>query len=162
MLTAKPFVALLLAGTMMTSLFATAPALAAASSSTSSTAVDQNFLEARQFHIENARLPGQASIRQSVTAWQISSGQWNGQSLAGLSVVLVQSISDDGQSVRHTNCYISHIASSAQRDALLSAFMASQPQFFATSNLQNMRIEPAAINLEIDGNSVTLHLGLIA
>jgi hypothetical protein len=155
--------ALLLAGAMITpSLMPSATYASAAATTTESTTPSENFLEARQYHIDNARLPGQASIRQSVTAWQISSGQWNGQSLAGLCVVLVQSTPEDGHGVRQTNCYISHIASSAQRDALLSAFMASQPQFFSTTRMQNMRIEPATINIELDGNSVMLHLGLIA
>lgn len=159
--TKASYVTLLAALLLLPSLALAAPTASTAGGETSAT-LGENFLQARQYQLENARLPGLDSIRQSVTAWQITSGQWNGQSLAGLALVLVQSQSDDGQSVRQTNCYISHLASPAQRDALLSAFITAQPQHFSTSQLQSMRIEPAAIAIESQGTTTTLHLGLIA
>src|ERR1043166_3733693 len=96
---------------------------------------DNNTLEARQFKIENARLPGQLSVRQSVTAWQVTQGTWNGQVLDGLCIVLVRSTSEDGRSSGSTNCYISHEATLAQRQALLGALVATQPQIMSGHNI---------------------------
>ncbi len=121
-----------------------------------------NLLEVRQFHVENARLPGQGSIRQTVTAWQVTAGTWNGVSLEGLAVVLVQSQSEENRGVRTMNCYISHTASVQQREALMSAFMSTQPEYFGAAQMQMMRMEPGVITIEVDGAMVTLHLGLIA
>ena len=69
----------------------------------------ENSLETRQFRMDNARLPGRLSARQSVVAWQVTQGTWNGQTLDGLSVVIVKSTNEDG----HTGnpavcCYFSH------------------------------------------------------
>lgn len=123
----------------------------------------ENSIETRQFRIENAQLPvtaGQHSTRQSVLAWQVTQGTWNGQNLDGLSIVFVQSTSDTGRSAAQASCYISHEASQAQRDALLSAFFAAQPQLAPVR--EGLRIEPAVISVEVEGQSVVLHLGLIA
>jgi hypothetical protein len=120
---------------------------------------ENNTLEARQFRIENARLPGRDSNHQTVTAWQVSTGTWNGQTLDGLSLVLVHS-TNEGRGSAQVNCYVSHEATPAQRDALLSAFMASQPQLFA--NHGAVQMEPAVITLEVEGLTVILHLGLVA
>ncbi len=141
------------------------PTLGFASASVSSdqtSAAPANYLEAHEYHFDNARIPGSGSVRQNVTAWQVSAGRWNGQSLNGLSIVLVESIAEDGRTPRQTNCYLSHFATGTQREALLSAFMSTQPEHFSSLQIQNMRVEPAAISIEIDGQSVTLHLGLIA
>jgi hypothetical protein len=122
--------------------------------------VDANSIEARQFRITNARLPGQASGRQTVTAWQVTTGSWNGQTLDGLSVVLVQSSTDIGRASGQVHCYVSHEATTAQREALLGAFLTAMPNVARDSDA--MRVEAAVITLEIDGQTVVLHLGLIA
>ena len=116
-----------------------------------------NSLELRQFRIDHARLPGPSSIRQSILAWQVTQGTWNGQILDGLSLVFVQSTSDDGRSSSFTNCYISHEASAAQREALRAAFISTQSGYA----MQNMRLEPAVITMEQDGGMVILHVGLV-
>jgi hypothetical protein len=145
----------------------TAPALvqpAAASDSSPAAASDNNSLDARQFRIENARIPGLPGIysaRQTVYAWQVTTGTWNGQTLDGLCLVVVQSQSESG-SARQTNCYISHEASQAQREALLGAFVTTQPQILSARDLNSIHLESAVITLEVDGQTVVLHLGLIA
>ena len=118
-----------------------------------------NSLELRQFKIENVRLPGQSSVRQSVIAWQITQGSWNGQVLDGLSLVFVKSTGGDSQSRSFTNCYISHEASAAQREALRAAFAATQPE--CLRDLQDTRLEPAVITVELEGGTVVLHVGLV-
>jgi len=124
-------------------------------------AADANTLETQQFHIENARLPGRVSARQTLTAWQVNHGSWNGQTLDGLSIVIVNSTPETGRSAQAC-CYVSHQATQAQRDALLAALLATQPQLLANQDTSTLRLEPAVITIEIDANSVTLHLGLIA
>lgn len=76
-----------------------------------------NSVETHEFHLRNARIPSLQSSRQNVTAWQVDHGSWNGQTLNGLSVVLVQSVSEGGMPARLTNCYVSHEATPAQRTA---------------------------------------------
>jgi hypothetical protein len=132
-----------------------------ANSTPMAVAGENNTIEARQFRIENARLPGRESNHQTVTALQVTTGTWNGQTLDGLSLVLVHS-SNEGQSSAQVNCYVSHEATPAQREALLSAFMASQPQLFANRGGGAVQMEPAVITLEVEGQTVILHLGLIA
>jgi hypothetical protein len=122
---------------------------------------ENNTLEARQFRIENARLPGRESKHETVTAWQVTTGAWNGQTLDGLSIVLVH-LTNEGRGSAQMNCYVSHEATPAQRDALLSAFMANQPQLFANHGGGAVQMEPAVITLEVEGQMVILHLGLIA
>ncbi|MGN6367980.1 MAG: DUF1326 domain-containing protein [Phycisphaerae bacterium] len=123
---------------------------------------DANSLETREFHIHNARLPGSFSAHQEVTAWQVTQGTWNGQSLAGLCLVLVHSISDDGRSPSYTNCYVSDFATSAQRQALLTAFQATNPKSIPAGEASSLHVEPAVITLEVEGQALTLHLGLVA
>src|SRR5271165_1033215 len=93
-----------------------------------------NSLETREFHFRNARLPGPFSEHQDVTAWQVTQGSWNGQSLDGLCLVLVHTASDDGRAPARTNCYISDFATSAQRQALLTAFQATNPTAIPSSD----------------------------
>ncbi|HUO09333.1 MAG TPA: DUF1326 domain-containing protein [Phycisphaerae bacterium] len=119
-------------------------------------------LETREFHFRNARLPGLYSEHQDVTAWQVTQGSWNGQSLDGLCLVLVHTASDDGHSSNHTNCYVSEFATSAQRQALLTAFLASNPSAIPASDASSLRLEPAVITFQLDGQTLTLHLGLVA
>ena len=123
---------------------------------------DSNSLETREFHFHNARLPGNFSSHQEVTAWQVTQGSWNGQSLGGLCLVLVQTTSDDGRNAAHTNCYVSEFATSAQRQALLTAFMATNPNAVSSGEVGSLRLEPAVITLEVEGQELTLHLGLVA
>ena len=71
-----------------------------------------DFLQAHQYNLADTRIAGQDSIHQKVTAWEVTTGTWNGESLNGLSVVLVQT-NDDAQSQHTTNCYVSHMATPA-------------------------------------------------
>jgi len=127
---------------------------------------DGNSLELRQFKIENVRLPGPSSVRQSVIAWQVLQGSWNGQVLDGLSLVFVKSTSEDGRSSSSANCYISHEASAAQREALRAAFVATQTDSeggggIRARDMRNMRLEPAVISVELEGSTVVLHVALV-
>src|ERR1017187_3618369 len=63
-------------------------------------------VQMQQYLISNARLPGYTSARQTVTAWQVTQGTWNGEQLSGLNLVLVRSISEDGRALSTTNCYV--------------------------------------------------------
>jgi hypothetical protein len=121
-----------------------------------------DFLEARQYHIANGRVAGSLSARQNVTAWQVIRGSWQGQSLDGLSLVLVQTIAEDGQSPAMVNCYISHLATIPQRKALLSAYLGSVGSEGGVADPSNWRIEPAVIRLEFAGQTVIIHLGAVA
>lgn len=129
------------------------------------------FIEAKQFRLADGRTPGgpgQSSSRQSVTAWQVVKGMWNGQVLDGLSLVLVQTIAEDGRSRPSMNCYISHRATPAQRRALVNAYAASQPSKSAGAgeaqpvDTSSWRIEPAVIRVETVGEGVVVHVGAIA
>jgi hypothetical protein len=122
---------------------------------------ESNSLQTRQFRIDNARIPGRTSARQSVIAWQVTQGTWNGQVLDGLCLVLVKSTTEDGQAPGQTTCYVSNEATLAQREALLGAFLASQPQAMGPRDRGILRMEPAVITLEIEGQTVVLHLALI-
>jgi hypothetical protein len=134
--------------------------LTAQSDETQRVASGADFVEAHQYRLPNLRVAGADSTRQSVTAWEVSKGSWNGEKLSGLSLVLVKSISEDGNAPSTTNCYISHLATPAQRDALVSAYLASQSM--APGELRKWRLEPAVIRLEIAGKTVIVHLGLVA
>jgi hypothetical protein len=123
------------------------------------TGAGSDILQAHQYNLSDTRIAGQDSIHQKVTAWEVTTGTWNGESLSGLSVVLVQT-NDDAQSQHTTNCYVSHMATPAQRKALLSAFLASQA--VAPADSGSMRVEPAVIKFEVAGHSVIVHLGLVA
>jgi Protein of unknown function (DUF1326) len=138
------------------------PGTARAASTADALPPTPNALETHEFHIQNARLPTPLSAHQNVTAWQVAQGSWNGQSLDGLSLVFVQSTADAGIPARLTNCYISQEANPAQRAALVDAFLASNTQSITPSDLNLMRVEPAVISIEVDGQSVILHLGLLA
>ena len=120
-------------------------------------------LRTRQFRISNARVPGSESTRQDVFAWQVRGGSWNGQVLDGLSVVLVRSMPEDGRDTsRQCALYVSHFATTAQRSALVDAFFAAQPQLVSARDMRRLRIEPAIISIDIDGNTVILHIGQVA
>jgi len=133
----------------------------------------QDFVEAQQFKVADARVPGaagQVSTRQTVTAWQVNRGIWNGQILDGLSLVLVQSIPEHGSMRPLTSCYISHSATPAQRKALVNAYAATQSSASDHDNTPvirpmdttTWRIEPAVIRFEFSGERVIVHLGTIA
>jgi Protein of unknown function (DUF1326) len=119
-----------------------------------------DYVEARQFKLADAPVAGHESIKQSVTAWEVTSGSWNGESLEGLSLVLVQNKPENGEVAPTTNCYISHAATAAQRNALLSAFVASQD--VKNTEVMSWRIEAAVIRIEVAGKQVIVHLGLVA
>jgi hypothetical protein len=144
----------------------------------SRTSARAEFVEARQFRVAEGRIAsgaGQPSARQTITAWQVARGWWNGQSLDGLSLVMVQTVADDGSSRPLMNCYVSHLATPAQRRALVSAYAASLPgarssaagtggesQRVQPEDTSTWRIEPAVIRIDSEGGRVTLHLGTIA
>ena len=117
-------------------------------------------LEARQYRLPETRVAGQEYVRQSVTIWEVTAGTWNGQSLKGLILVLVRSTSDVGPSRPMTNCYVSHFASAAQREALLGAFVAAQS--LAPGEVASWRVEPAVIRFDMAGPTLVVHLGLVA
>ena len=145
---------------------AATPALAAlAPHDDSKTGTDRvspadNAIDARQFKLKNVHVAGHESVRQNVTAWKVASGSWNGESLAGLSLVLVQSTSDNGQFSPTTNCYISHLATLAQRNAMVSAFLAANS--LTPSDAVSWRFEPGIIRLDVNGETVVIHIGLVA
>jgi hypothetical protein len=117
-----------------------------------------NYIDARQFTLNDSMVPG-SSIRQNVTAWQVNLGRWNGQNLDGLSVVLVEQFASEGDAGKVVACYVSEFASPAQREALLAALQCSQPRL---KDAANIRLEPACIRIDIDGQNAVIHLGLIA
>jgi hypothetical protein len=124
-----------------------------------------DYLEARQYKIADAQVAGTQGIpeHQTMTAWQVTHGSWQGQALDGLCLVLVQTTPDDSQGVVSTNCYVSYLATPAQRMALVNAFRASLGLGGQTAgDTAAWRIESAVIRLEFAGHRVILHLGVIA
>mgnify|MGYP001555771778 CR=1 FL=1 len=127
-----------------------------------SSLLDGNALDARQYRIENARVPGLTSARQSVTAWQVTSGSWDGQALDGLALVLVKTTDEGTPSGRQFNCYVSQFATAAQRSALIGAFLSAQPNVLSPRDAARMRIEPGVISIQYEDGAVVLHIGLVA
>lgn len=119
-----------------------------------------DVLQTHQYRLPESRVAGQESVRQQVTVWEVTAGSWNGESLKGLSLVLVRNCSDSGPTLGTISCYISHLATAAQRNALISAFMAAQS--IAPAEVTTWRIEPAVIRFENAGDRVIVHLGLVA
>ena len=117
-------------------------------------------IEAHQYRLPERRVTGQETIRQNVTAWEITSGSWDGVNLGGLSLVLVKNTPDTAECASSVSCYVSHRATTAQRNALVSAYAASQS--VEASDVRKWRIEPAVISFEIAGRRLILHLGLVA
>ncbi len=124
------------------------------------TATNNDVLEARQYRLPESRVAGQESMRQSVIVWQVTAGTWNGESLKGLSLVLVKCTTDSGEAGPTICCYISYVATAAQREALLGAFMAAQA--ISPGEVTSWRVEPAVITFEVSGKTVVVHLGLVA
>ena len=137
-------------------------------------AAPADYLEAKQYQITDAQVAGTQGLpaHQTMTAWQVSHGSWQGQALDGLSLVLVQTTPDDSQSgggggAALINCYVSYLATPAQRAALVNAFKASlgirdNEPVGGRGDSSPWRIEPAVIKLEFIGRRVVLHLGIIA
>jgi len=123
---------------------------------------NSDHVQARTFRLSDTHVPGRlASDRQTVTAWAVTSGSWNGEILDGLSLVLVQNVPEAGpdRGTPTTHCYISHLATASQRSALINAFAASlaiNPQ-----SLTAWRIEPAVIRMQSAGRTLIVHLGLV-
>lgn len=117
---------------------------------------------AQTYRLSDLRIPGATSSRQTVTAWAVSSGFWNGESLDGLSVVLVQEVPETGpnRGIPTTRCYFSHLATPSQRSALLNAFAASMA--LSPEAVRSWRIEPAVIRLQSAGQRIIVHLGVVA
>jgi hypothetical protein len=120
---------------------------------------ETDILETRQYRIADARVAGRLSARQTVTAWQVVQGSWQGQALDGLSLVFVKTTPEDGHVPPTLNCYVSHLATPAQRTALLNAFAANLP---VPADVSTWRVEAAVIKFEIVGHTVVLHLGAVA
>ena len=116
-------------------------------------------LQLRQFHVDRvSQSTPEGSARQSLTCWQITHGSWNGQSLDGLSLVLVKQ--GDGNGTERC-LYVSDTATLAQREALVAAVAASNPSLLP--DVKSIRIEPASIEVEqLDGTTLVLHLARIA
>ena len=130
------------------------------SDATALRATGGDLLQTRQYRLSE-RLPGvQASILQSVTVWEVTGGTWNGQSLQGLNLVVVSRIADSDSCAPTTACYFSHLASAAQRDALLNAFVTAQS--LTPEEVTSWRLEPAVIRVEHAGSLVIVHLGRVA
>ncbi len=134
---------------------------------TVATVVPDQFIDAQQLKFDavvgaTPEQPSAPSAHRTVTAWQVNTGRWNGQLLDGLSLVLVQDVSNDPTIAGDTAIYISDFSTTAQRDALLAALSAAHPDLFMPRD-GGCRIEPAFIRVEqINGNTVVLHLGTIA
>jgi hypothetical protein len=156
----KIMIAALATGVMALSPLSARAVLNTENAQVAARAANVDLLQARQYRLPETRLPGQESIRQLVTVWEITAGTWNGQSLEGLSLVMVKRIADNDSCATTTRCYVSHSASPAQRDALLGAFRAAQSELFGDS--ASWRLEPAVIRVEHIGGAVIVHLGLVA
>jgi hypothetical protein len=117
-------------------------------------------LQTRQYRLSERLAGTQASIQQSITVWEVTGGTWNGQSLQGLSLVVVRRTSDGGSCAPTTDCYISHRASLIQQNALLDAFVSSQSR--TPDDSASWHLEPADIRLEHAGSLVIVHLGRVA
>ena len=154
------FAALAMAAIAWGPLSARAVLISPENSQAAARAANVDLLQARQYRLAESRVPGQESIRQSVTVWEITAGTWNGQSLEGLSLVLVSRIADNDSAAKTTNCYVSHSASAAQRDALVGAFRAAQTDL--SEDATSWHLEPAVIRVEHVGGVVIVHLGLVA
>jgi hypothetical protein len=144
--------------------FCSGPARAVLTSSDGSQAAARltgsDALQARQYRVPESYVAGPQSIRESVTVWEVTAGTWNGQSLKGLSLVLVSRIADSNSCGSTNSCYISHSASAAQRDALLNAFVTSQT--IAPDDAASWHLEPAVIRVEHAGSLVIVRLGRVA
>ncbi len=117
---------------------------------------------ARTNRIIDSIIANQRAFRQIVTTWAVSDGNWNGENLAGLSLVLIQDLPESGPNRGNpiTHCYFSHLATPSQRDALLNAFLTAMnlPPRQSTT----WTIEPAVIRLEPAGHTTILHLATIS
>ena len=122
--------------------------------------VGGDYVEAQQYDVPEARVAGSESTRQTVTAWAVTRGTWNGENLKGLSLVLIKNVAENLDGAAETNCYVSHLATAAQRDALVSAYLAAHAM--KASDSQEWRQEPAVIRVEVDGKTVIVHVGLIS
>jgi hypothetical protein len=120
----------------------------------------RDMLQTHQYRWPESRAAGRESVRQAVTVWEVTAGTWNGQSLQGLSLVVVSSAADCDPCAATTSCYISHRASVAQRAALLGAFLAAQA--LSPEEAASWRLEPAVIQVEHAGGTVVVHVGLVA
>ena len=136
------------------------PANARAALTSRDAVAENNSIETREYKLRDRRVAGNESLRQNITAWRVTNGTWNGEALGGLSLVLVETASDNGTTTPTTNCYISHIATMAQREALVSAFVTAQG--LSPEYVTSWRMEPSIIRLEINGQTVIIHLGLIS
>jgi hypothetical protein len=119
-----------------------------------------NSIEARQYNLRDLHVAGNESLRQNITAFRVTNGSWNGESLGGLSLVLVETSVDNGEYNATTNCYVSHLATVAQRDALVSAFLAAKG--LTPDDVTSWRFEPSMITIDVNGQTLTIHLGLIS
>lgn len=142
--------------TLMLLAFLAPPALAASARKAPADAVS-----VQQLRIEDVRV-GNSSARQDIHCWQITEGQWNGENLGGVSVVLVQQISEDGRRMV-SGLYVSAFATAAQRKAAVDAIADGHPTLFPNRDSASDRIEPAVIEIEQGpGDSLVLHIALVA
>jgi hypothetical protein len=71
----------------------------------------------------------------------------------------VNRIAENNSCTPSTDCYVSHMASAAQRDALVNAFVASQAP--SPGDAGSWHLELAVIRLEHRGGTVVVHLGRV-
>jgi hypothetical protein len=121
---------------------------------------ESQLCQAKVYHVPESRVVGQCGVREGVTVWECTAGTWNGQSLQGLSLVLVNKPTSEGQGACAKQCYVSQGATAEQRAALLNAYLTSQA--ISPGEATQWRVEPAVIRLEIAGKAVVVHLGLVA
>lgn len=125
-------------------------------------ASETNSLKTREFRVDQSAAAARQAPAQSLRCWQVERGNWNGQSLAGLTLVLVQTAAGDGRGVGLA-MYISDFATPAQREAMVAAIKAAYPMLFSGPGSAEVRVEPALIQVEqIDAGTILLHLALVA
>jgi hypothetical protein len=98
-----------------------------------------NSLDLREYKL--GKLPG-ASLATEMYLYCVQRGEWNGQSLAGLTLAYVPARSVGAVAT----LYIVNTATDNQRLALVAALRAADPVHFAPST--GLRVLPAAIEFE--------------
>jgi hypothetical protein len=123
-------------------------------------AANSMLCQVKVYQVPESRVVGQCCVREGVTVWECTAGTWNGQSLGGLSLVLVNNPTSKSEVPCARRCYVSHGATPDQRAALLNAYLTSQA--VSPGEATQWHVEPAVIRLEIAGRVVFVHLGLVA
>ncbi len=126
-----------------------------------------NFLIVHQYPVGTVNYvynPQQHSItREIMTAWMITRGRWDGQTLDGLSAVVLQDVPEDVTPTRSDTVLVSLHASKNQRMALLHALKQSRPDLFHRVAPRAVHVRPAFIRFErLQSGQMVLRIGRIA